>query len=131
MSGDLEPKVVIVGDSSPEAVLRAVAHQGVDAREVVHVSPGGCRAVRKSAAEAAMAMLADRDPVREFVLHTHEWMGPYGDRLAWRGSREAKPERKCRLPRCNVMHRHNGGYCCAEHCREHRGEIPPPAETTT
>ena len=29
---------------------------------------------------------------------------------------------KCDLPRCNVMHSHNGGYCCPEHCKEHRGK---------
>jgi hypothetical protein len=32
-----------------------------------------------------------------------------------------KPARKCSLPGCNVMHTHNGGYCCADHCRQHRG----------
>ena len=29
---------------------------------------------------------------------------------------------KCRLPRCDVMTTHNGGYCSPEHCKEHRGE---------
>jgi len=28
--------------------------------------------------------------------------------------------RKCTLPRCNVKTDHPGGYCCAEHCQEHR-----------
>jgi hypothetical protein len=32
-------------------------------------------------------------------------------------------ERKCALPGCNRMHYHNGGYCCAEHCREHRSRL--------
>ena len=31
-----------------------------------------------------------------------------------------KPERVCRLPGCDNMTSHNGGYCCADHCREHR-----------
>lgn len=30
------------------------------------------------------------------------------------------PYRKCHLKRCEVMHNHNGGYCCAEHCKEDR-----------
>ena len=33
-----------------------------------------------------------------------------------------KPRRKCALPECGVMTEHNGGYCCAEHCRRHRRE---------
>ena len=33
-----------------------------------------------------------------------------------------KPLRRCLLPGCDRMHRHNGGYCCAEHCREHRSK---------
>ena len=31
-----------------------------------------------------------------------------------------KEEKKCLLPGCNKMTTHNGGYCCADHCREHR-----------
>lgn len=30
------------------------------------------------------------------------------------------PERKCLLPGCNVVTRHNGGYCCAAHHKEHK-----------
>ncbi len=30
---------------------------------------------------------------------------------------------KCRLPSCEVMHLHNGGYCCAEHFRKHKGRV--------
>ena len=33
-----------------------------------------------------------------------------------------KPRRKCALPGCNTTTDHNGGYCCAEHCRRHRRE---------
>jgi len=29
---------------------------------------------------------------------------------------------KCGLPGCNVLTLHNGGYCCADHCREHRAQ---------
>ena len=34
--------------------------------------------------------------------------------------RQAKTMRKCALPGCEVMHTHNGGYCKAEHCKEHQ-----------
>ena len=27
---------------------------------------------------------------------------------------------KCSLPGCDEMTTHNGGYCCGEHCKEHR-----------
>jgi len=30
------------------------------------------------------------------------------------------PAQKCRLPECDLHTAHNGGYCCAEHCLEHR-----------
>jgi hypothetical protein len=31
----------------------------------------------------------------------------------------SKPkEKKCLLSRCKNMTTHNGGYCCAEHCKE-------------
>lgn len=31
-----------------------------------------------------------------------------------------KPKRKCLLPDCNKFTAHNGGYCCAAHCKLHR-----------
>ena len=34
--------------------------------------------------------------------------------------REEKPMSYCLLPGCDVMTSHNGGYCSAGHCREHR-----------
>jgi hypothetical protein len=50
----------------------------------------------------------------------------------------AAPEtiaKKCFMPSCDKLTRHNGGYCCADHCREHRailrtankGSSVPPA----
>ena len=44
-------------------------------------------------------------------------MGPTGRS----DPKHAYPDcRKCTLPRCNVKTDHPGGYCCAEHCQEHR-----------
>jgi len=35
--------------------------------------------------------------------------------------RERKREaRKCALPGCDKLTTHNGGYCCAEHCKQHK-----------
>ena len=31
-----------------------------------------------------------------------------------------RPARKCLLPGCGNLTNHRGGYCCAEHCREHK-----------
>jgi len=31
-----------------------------------------------------------------------------------------KEKRKCRLPTCNILTDHNGGYCCGDHCKQHR-----------
>jgi len=32
---------------------------------------------------------------------------------------EKKPK-QCLLPGCDNMTKHNGGYCCGEHCKEHQ-----------
>lgn len=34
--------------------------------------------------------------------------------------KKSKQLQKCGLSGCDKMHDHNGGYCCPEHCREHR-----------
>lgn len=34
--------------------------------------------------------------------------------------RIARPKKKCLLPSCEVWTEHRGGYCCVEHCREHK-----------
>jgi hypothetical protein len=34
--------------------------------------------------------------------------------------RKVKEMQKCRLPDCETMHSHNGGYCSSEHCLKHR-----------
>jgi hypothetical protein len=31
-----------------------------------------------------------------------------------------RPYKKCLLPGCENKTDHNGGYCCADHCKEHR-----------
>jgi hypothetical protein len=33
-----------------------------------------------------------------------------------------KKSRKCLLPSCAALTTHNGGYCCAEHCKQHRAD---------
>jgi len=40
-----------------------------------------------------------------------------------RFGRPEKPQSPCALPGCEAMSTHNGGYCCADHCREHRTRI--------
>jgi hypothetical protein len=34
------------------------------------------------------------------------------------------PTVACRLPSCNRTHKHNGGYCCAEHHDTHQPMLP-------
>jgi hypothetical protein len=34
--------------------------------------------------------------------------------------RMIKNARSCALPGCTTVTAHNGGYCCAEHCKAHR-----------
>lgn len=31
-----------------------------------------------------------------------------------------KSPKACALPGCNRAHSHNGGYCCAQHSKEHK-----------
>ena len=40
-----------------------------------------------------------------------------------------KPSVKCRLPGCVKSTKHPGGYCCAEHCKQHR-EMVRESKTT-
>ncbi len=35
-------------------------------------------------------------------------------------SGKKREARKCKLPGCDKTTTHNGGYCCAEHCKQHR-----------
>ena len=37
-----------------------------------------------------------------------------------RNSALVKEAKSCSLPGCTEKTTHNGGYCCAEHCKEHR-----------
>lgn len=37
--------------------------------------------------------------------------------------KQEKKPRKCALPGCDNQTTHNGGYCCAEHCRKHREQL--------
>lgn len=48
------------------------------------------------------------------------WLGPYAGML---GMSEPKPLRQCLLAGCEKETRHNGGYCCAEHCREDKKRL--------
>jgi hypothetical protein len=41
--------------------------------------------------------------------------------------RKVKEMQKCRLPGCETMHSHNGGYCSSEHCLKHRKIIKEKA----
>lgn len=34
-----------------------------------------------------------------------------------------KQSKKCLLPGCEKLTKHNGGYCCPEHCKEHRNVL--------
>lgn len=34
--------------------------------------------------------------------------------------KKEREARKCALPGCDKLTTHNGGYCCAEHCKQHR-----------
>jgi len=45
--------------------------------------------------------------------------GMFGGMPTLRLPRE-RPQKKCLLPGCEKETRHNGGYCCAAHCREHK-----------
>ena len=38
---------------------------------------------------------------------------------------DCKVPRKCALPDCSRLTIHNGGYCCREHCQQHRRQSSP------
>ncbi len=43
-----------------------------------------------------------------------------GVSLSPRPTKKRRIQCKCALPGCDNMTYHNGGYCCAEHCKKHR-----------
>ena len=47
----------------------------------------------------------------------------YGPILPPRRDPPPKTPQRCALPGCNHTTTHNGGYCCADHCRLHRREL--------
>ena len=55
-----------------------------------------------------------------FILGAMGWHQPSMMRRQTR--RKVVRETVCALPGCEEMTSHNGGYCCAEHCKEHRGQ---------
>lgn len=51
------------------------------------------------------------------------WMHPEAAARAFRAAAHpvtTQTARPCALPGCEATTTHNGGYCCADHCREHR-----------
>lgn len=45
------------------------------------------------------------------------WEGVYGIDIQ---QGRQKKEQICLLPGCSTPATHRGGYCCAEHCRQHQ-----------
>jgi len=54
-------------------------------------------------------------------------MCPSVDEMAKRLLPKEKPLRKCALRGCENMTRHNGSYCCAEHCKAAKLPAAPDA----
>ncbi len=46
-------------------------------------------------------------------------LGGVNSRLGVSKMQGEKLSKKCLLPGCENKIKHNGGYCCAEHCKEH------------
>ncbi len=51
------------------------------------------------------------------------FVGPEALDAAIPNKYKPKEEKECLLPECNNTTTHNGGYCCAEHCKEHRRQL--------
>ena len=45
------------------------------------------------------------------------WLAPFG---LFAKEPRIKTATKCLFPSCEVLTTHNGGYCCPNHCKEHR-----------
>lgn len=81
-----------------------------------------CKPSHSSVASLAAAMALSGVSSRvvgecfEFVSGTRPSLDVVRGRL-YRRTKD-KPLVKCLLPGCDVLTTHNGGYCCAEHCRQ-------------
>lgn len=98
-----DEKILVVGRERAEGVLKAVKES--NAKVVVVDSCSEPKLdVTKAMAVAALS----------------EWMMPVWGCLERKYRKSPKEMSKCRLPECDVMTSHNGGYCSPEHCMEHR-----------
>lgn len=99
-----EPKVMVVGtnqDMSAKTLREAVDKMATEGKDLVVESPMPSRKLSTAAALSAIMAFSG---------------------MSFPQAAEKKM-RKCGLPGCDVMHSHNGGYCKAEHCREHQKMI--------
>ena len=68
-------------------------------------------------------------PTREYMFESNGFTGDSifmnpvmnpGHRMI---DNSKKDTHKCLLPSCNKETNHNGGYCCAEHFKQHKEEL--------
>ena len=111
-----DPKILVVGmdDVSTEALIEAVKN-AKDGQVVVVDSVHEPKFSREVLEEIeADEFIRDINQLRWM-----RWMGETRDYMP-RLRRKVKHKSKCGLPSCGVMSERD--YCCAEHCREHRGK---------
>ncbi len=85
---------------------------------LVDSSPEILAALNHKAAEAGLRVITATDPLAETIYYRS--LDGLIDDMAEKLLPKPRPSKKCRLPGCENMTNHNGGFCCAEHCLEHR-----------
>jgi len=108
----MEQKMIICGSDLKESMAMAEAIAESQREHPVMVAEPRPKTSSKLPLLAAFAMS------NCMVLHPKGSAPTNRTRAPLRFNR--RPVKKCLLPDCDAMTDHNGGYCCAEHCREHQ-----------
>jgi hypothetical protein len=64
-------------------------------------------------------MRIEANPLLAFIAASEHASGLL-DVATGRRRQTKRQAKQCALPGCEAVTTHNGGYCCADHCREHR-----------
>lgn len=96
---------------------------------VVASTLAGASEIRRASQTALLAstyyLIRKEEDVADRFLDAMRcsWMdNAYGFQPSYSSRKQPNPSVKCLLPSCTNVTKHNGGYCCAAHCREHKGK---------
>jgi hypothetical protein len=102
-------KTAVINENNVSELAQALSNEGVD----MEVGEDKNKLSEQTLIDYAMS-----GALHSFV---NPWYNPFGHSRIYH--KPPKQDSKCMLPECNNMTKHNGGYCCADHCKQHRNNL--------